>query len=235
MVTAGERRTTRSLVVWAACLTIAVVLLLVLTDNVVDHDGLTAVDRPWHAWAVAHRSPALTGVMYVISFLGRTIVLGVIASCVVVWLAVRRQAAHAVLVAAAAVGAFLLVPLLKHVFVRERPPVADRLAVEASWSYPSGHSLDSAAVLGALLVVAIAVSTRRAVRVLVAVAVIVLVVAIGVSRVYLGVHWPSDVLAGWLTGGLWLAFCLVLTSRWPGLNHRPPTLGTAGTEREGEP
>lgn len=225
---------TRSLVAWVVCLTVAVVCLLVLTDNVVDHDGLTAIDRPWHEWAVAHRTPALTGLMYVISSLGKTLVLGALATCAAAWLAARRQLAHAALVAAAALGAFVFIPLSKHVFARERPPVADRLTVETSWAYPSGHSFGSAAVLGALLVVTIARPARPAVRALVATAVTVLIVAIGVSRVYLGVHWPSDVLAGWLAGGLWLSLCVVLTSRLPGSNTGPARSSSAGNhERAG--
>lgn len=235
MVTSGLPRTARSLLVWAAGLALAVILLLVLTDNVVDHDGLTAIDRPWHEWAVAHRSPALTPAMYVLSVLGRTVVLGVLATAAVCWLAARRQVRDALLVTSAALGALLLVPLLKHVFARERPPVADRLTVETTWAYPSGHSFGSTAVLGALAIVATARLGRRAARVLVATAAAVLVLAIGVSRVYLGVHWPSDVLAGWLAGGLWLAFCLVLTSRWPRPNHRPPTLGASEPAGRGEP
>jgi membrane-associated phospholipid phosphatase len=222
-----------SLVVLVACLVIGVICLVVLTDNVVDHDGLTVIDRPWHQWAVAHRSPALTTVMSMVSFLGRTVVLGVLATAAVCWLLARRHVAHAVLVAAAALGAFLLVPLLKHVFSQQRPPVADQLTVETSWAYPSGHSFGSAAVLGALAVMAVVRLRRPAARVLVATAAAVLVLAIGVSRVYLGVHWPSDVLAGWLAGGLWLAFCLVLTSRWPRSNRHPPTLDPPEPERDG--
>jgi undecaprenyl-diphosphatase len=196
------------------CLLVAVVGLVQLTDNVVDHDGLTAIDLPWHEWFVAHRTPVLTGVMYVVSFLGQTVVLAVLAACAVEWLIVRRERRHAVLVAVTTLGAALLVLLLKHIVARVRPPVADRLMVETSWSYPSGHSLGATAVLGVLAVVATARLTRRLHRVLVRAAVGLLVAAIGVSRVYLGVHWPSDVLAGWLVGGLWLAICLVLTSRW---------------------
>lgn len=231
MITASERWTTRWVVVWVVCLLLAVVALLQLTDNVVDHDGLTAIDLPWHDWAVAHRSPAWTGIMSVISYVGSTALLTAYAAGAVGWLVVRRQRVHAVLVTVTTLGAAILVPLLKHVFARERPPVVDRLAVEASWSYPSGHSLGSTAVLGVLAVVTTSQLARRIFRVLVRVAAALLVVAIGVSRVYLGVHWPSDVLAGWLAGGLWLAFCLVLTSRWPGPHRRPPTLEPKGTEQ----
>jgi membrane-associated phospholipid phosphatase len=231
MITAGERRTTWRVVVWVTCLLLATAALLQLTDNVVDHDGLTAVDLPWHEWAVTHRSPAWTGIMYVISFVGNTAMLTAYASGAVGWLVVRGQRAHAVLVTVTTLGAAVLVPLLKHVVARERPPVADRLAVETSWSYPSGHSLGSTAVLGVLAVVVAARLTRRVFRALVVSAAALLVVAIGVSRVYLGVHWPSDVLAGWLAGGLWLAFCLTLTSRWPGPHRRPPTLDSHGTEQ----
>src|ERR1700754_1931864 len=162
MITAGAPRTARSLLVWAVGLALAVILLVVLTDNVVDHDGLTAIDRPWHEWAVAHRSPALTPAMYVLSFLGRTVVLGVLATAAVCWLVIRRQVRGAVLVTSAALGALLLVPLLKNVFARARPPIADRLSVETSWAYPSGHSFGSAAVLGALAIVATAQLGRHA-------------------------------------------------------------------------
>jgi undecaprenyl-diphosphatase len=231
MITAGERRTTWRVVVWVTCLLVATAGLLQLTDNVVDHDGLTAVDLPWHEWAVTHRSPAWTGIMNAVSFVGSTAMLTAYAAGAVGWLAVRRQRAHAVLVTMTTFGAAVLVPLLKHVFTRERPPIADRLTVETSWSYPSGHSLGSTAVLGVLAVVVASRLARRMFRVLTCVAAALLVVTIGVSRVYLGVHWPSDVLAGWLAGGLWLAFCLVLTSRWPGPHRRPPTLDSPGTEQ----
>jgi membrane-associated phospholipid phosphatase len=212
MITASERRTVRSGVLWAAFLLLALVGVGWLTNDVVDRDGLTAIDLPWHDWFVVHRTSALTSVMVVISFLGQTVVLAVLAAGAVEWLLIRRRYRHAVLVTVTTVGAAVLVPLLKHLVGRARPPAADRLAVETSLSYPSGHSLGSAAVLGALAVV---VTARRLYRVLAVVAAGLLVMAIGVSRVYLGVHWPTDVLAGWLVGGIWLGFCLVLTSRWP--------------------
>jgi membrane-associated phospholipid phosphatase len=226
MITASERRAVRSVILWAAFLLLVVAGIGELTDNVVDHDGLTAIDVPWHDWVVAHRTPALNSVMHVVSFLGRTVVLAVLAACVVEWLLVRRRRRHAVLVAITTLGAALLVLVLKHLVTRARPPVADRLMTETSWSYPSGHSLGSAAVLGAIAVAVGARIVRHLYRVLVAVATVSLVVAIGVSRVYLGVHWPSDVLAGWLVGGVWLGFCHVLTSRWPGANRHLPTLGS---------
>jgi undecaprenyl-diphosphatase len=183
------------------------------TRNVIDHDGLTAVDLPWHRWVVAHRTPVWTDVMTAISFAGQTAVLAVVAVIAAGWLAFRGRKADAALVIAATGGAALLVPLLKHLVARGRPPVADRLMAESSWSYPSGHSLGSTAVLGVLAVVVTTRMTARAHRVLVAVAAALVVVAIGVSRVYLGVHWPSDVLAGWLVGGLWLALCVVVTGK----------------------
>ena len=197
---------------------VAVVMLVLLfaelTDNVVDRDGLTAVDQPWHLWVIEHRTPWLTTVMNVVSLVGTTAVLAVLALLVTGWLAVRRRWPDAVLVAVTTAGAGVLVPLVKNLVARPRPPVADRLVVETNWSYPSGHSLGATAVVGVLTVVLVARLDKRTARVLAMAAAVVLVAAIGVGRVYLGVHWPSDVLAGWLVGGLWLAICHALTSRW---------------------
>jgi undecaprenyl-diphosphatase len=210
-------------------LTTAVLVLLFaeVTDNVVDHDGLTAVDRPWHWWAVEHRAPVLTPLMEAFSTIGDTVVLAALAALVTEWLVVKRRRADAVLVAATTVGAAVLVPLIKNLVARPRPPVADRLVTETNWSYPSGHSLGATAVLGVLTVVLVARLVTRVARVLAVAAAVVLVGAIGVSRVYLGVHWPSDVLAGWLVGGWWLAICHALTSRWRRSNPVGATLEPA--------
>ncbi|GAB1514020.1 hypothetical protein JCM33774_60620 [Actinophytocola sp. KF-1] len=196
-----------------------------LTDNVVDHDGLTVLDRPWHRWLVDHRTPGLNRVMEWVSVVGGTVVLAVLAAVVAGWLLLRRQRADAVLVAVTTAGAALLVPVIKHVVAR--PPGADRLVVEASASYPSGHGVCACAVLGVLTVVLVARLTSRVLRVAAIVVGVLAVAAIGVSRVYLGVHWPSDVLAGWLFGGLWLMVCLAFTSYWRRPNAPLPTL-TAG-------
>jgi len=211
---------------WWSALAVAVLVLAELTDNVVDHDGLTRLDVPWHQWVVDHRTAGLTGLMQAISAAGSTAVLAVVAVVVAGWLAWRRHWRQAVLVGVTTGGAGLLVPLLKNLVDRPRPPVADRLMVEASWSYPSGHALGATAVIGVLTVVAVASVSRQAARVAVAALGVLLIVAIGVSRVYLGVHWPSDVLAGWLVGGLWLAVCRALASRWRVRNQHRPTVGT---------
>lgn len=199
-----------------------------LTDNVLDHDGVSRVDQPWHQWFVTHRAPALTRLAEGISAVGGTTVLAVLALCVAGWLAWRREWQHAVLVGVATGGAGLLVPLLKNLVDRPRPPVVDRLMVETSWSYPSGHSLGATAVLGVLTMVAVARLSQRLARVAVVAAGVLLIVMIGVSRLYLGVHWPSDVVAGWLVGGLWLLVCRAITSRWPGPNRLRNTVVAQG-------
>lgn len=217
-----SRPAVRIVALWSA-LVVAVLVLAELTDNVVDHDGVTRLDRPWHRWVLDHRSPGLNRLMEGVSTVGSTAVLAAVAVLVAAWLVWRRRWEQAVLVGVATGGAGLLVPLIKNLVDRPRPPMADRLMVETSWSYPSGHSLGATAVIGALTVVA-ATATRGVARAAAVALGLLLVAAIGVSRIYLGVHWPSDVFAGWLVGGLWLAVCRVLTSRWPGANGRPPSV-----------
>lgn len=212
---------------WLSTIAVLVLLFAEVTDNVVDHDGLTVVDRPWHRWVVEHRAPVLTWLTDVFSTIGDTVVLAALAALVTEWLVMRRRWSDAVLVAVTTVGAAVLVPLIKNIVARPRPPVTDRLVTETNWSYPSGHSLGATAVLGVLTVVLVARLAKRVARVLAVTAAVVLVGAIGVSRVYLGVHWPSDVLAGWLVGGSWLAMCHALTSRWRRANPAGATLAPA--------
>jgi membrane-associated phospholipid phosphatase len=156
-------------------------------------------------WVVAHRVAWLTHAMRFVTVFGGSAFL--IPLVVVAGVALRRRRgtwAPLWFLAAAYGGAFVGNNVGKRLFSRARPPLATRLVPATGYALPSGHAFMSAAVYGALAVVLMApggpLRRRRAAR-FAAGAVVAL---IGVSRVYLGVHWTTDVVSGWLLGLLWL-------------------------------
>ncbi|WP_324193376.1 phosphatase PAP2 family protein [Nocardia otitidiscaviarum] len=190
---------------------IAVMLLLGavfsgLTAVVMRAAGPTDVDTALHDWAVDFRSDGMTLAARVITTCGDTLTMALLATAVCVGFAWRRWWESAVLVGVAALGAAVLVAVGKRLVGRERPPLNGRLATESSLSYPSGHSLGSFVVIG-VVVVALLPHVRGWARLALPALAVALVPAIGLSRVYLGVHWPTDVLAGWILGALWLTCC----------------------------
>ena len=103
--------------------------------------------------------------------------------------------------------------ILKDLFVRPRPDLVPRAAYSSGASFPSGHSMMSAItylVLGALLARS---QERKRLKAYFFLLAALLTLMVGVSRVYLGVHWPTDVLAGWTAGAVWALFCW-LAARW---------------------
>jgi membrane-associated phospholipid phosphatase len=121
-------------------------------------------------------------------------------------LAASRRWPQAAFVLASTVGSGLLNVVAKHTFERARPQLWPHLADEHTWSFPSGHAMGSST----LMLVIIVLCWRGRWRWPVAGAALLFAVLVGVSRPYLGVHWPSDIFAGWL-----LAFCWVtLMAAW---------------------
>lgn len=142
-----------------------------------------------------------------ITALGGWTVLTLFVLLVVGFLVSLRRRREALLLLVAAMGGTALGQALKGVFGRERPDEAWRLVDAIHTSFPSGHAMMSAVIyltFGALMA---RFANRTRVKVFGLTTGIVLTVLVGVSRVYLGVHWPSDVLAGWCVGAAWAMAC----------------------------
>lgn len=121
------------------------------------------------------------------------------------FLLVQRHLLTAALVLIGGSTGPVAVAIAKAVFGRVRPDVINHLVEEGSASFPSGHAANSAAVYLTLALVLVQIVQRRRERTYIIAVAAALVLAIGCSRVYHGVHWPSDVLAGWTFGALWAA------------------------------
>ncbi len=145
--------------------------------------------------------------------LGSGAVVMLVVSGVAGYLLLERQWRSAVWIVLAALGATLLSALLKVFYDRPRPDLVQHLVEVTSMSFPSGHSLLAASVYPTLGAVVAQLSRRRRVKFYVMAAALTLMVLIGVSRVYLGVHYPTDVLAGWVVGLGWALVCHLITSK----------------------
>ena len=145
-----------------------------------------------------------------ITALGGPTVLGMTVLAVVGFLVLHGMYRNAAFVFFATIGAWMLNDLLKEVFARPRPQVVPHLRQVMTLSFPSGHALTSAAVfltLGALLM---RVAQTRLVKFYIMFIAMATTLLVGATRVYLGVHYPTDVLAGWLIGISWALFCWLL-------------------------
>ncbi|MEV0295809.1 phosphatase PAP2 family protein [Nocardia sp. NPDC050710] len=194
----------------AAVAVLLAALTVVLTHHVLHDNGLTAIDPEISGWAVTHRTAALTVAARVVTTCGGTLTLTIIATLVCAGLVWRGHRGAAVLVAVTGIGATILTVVGKNLVGRSRPPEVDRLAVVNSLSYPSGHSLGSIAVIGIIAVALTPLLHRAATRIATVAIAAIFIVAVGLSRVYLGVHWPTDVLGGWLMGALWIIICVAV-------------------------
>lgn len=170
-----------------------------------------ADDWVWRL-AVERRDPVATVVAVVVTDVGSTVSMGLLAAAAVVVAWCTRRWVTGALVMAVAVGAGALVSAIKVAVGRSRPPVAQRLVTATNQSFPSGHALAAAAILGVLAVAALTVLRGRGARRAVLIAAVALPGAIGASRIYLGVHWATDVLGGWGIGITWLLLCRTLVA-----------------------
>lgn len=163
--------------------------------------------------AVKHlHSSTLDQVMLGITFLGEPTVLVISCIGVGLFLLLRGMRSEAMTIAIASLGAGGLNYVLKHIFSRSRPELWDRIIDVRFYSFPSGHAMISMVIYG-LMGYLLATSFPKW-RVWIGIAILLLITAIGLSRLYLGVHWPTDIIAGYTAGLVWLMSCIVSLEIW---------------------
>ncbi|QIB33054.1 phosphatase PAP2 family protein [Ancylobacter pratisalsi] len=145
-----------------------------------------------------------------ITSLGSSTVLMLVTLAAIGFLVADRKRATALFVFLAVAGGVLLSFLLKIGFDRPRPDLVAHLVDVHTLSFPSGHAMGSAVTYLTLGVLIVRTDYERRVKAYVLGVAVGLTILIGISRIYLGVHWPTDVLAGWCVGGAWALLCWLI-------------------------
>lgn len=145
-----------------------------------------------------------------ISALGGVAVLVLMICIICGYLVIQRKKGGFWLVIIASISGLLLSTFLKHVFHRDRPIVVPPLAEVTSASFPSGHSMMSAVIYLTLGVLVAKIVARQRAKIYFIVVALLLTFLVGGTRIYLGVHYPTDVLAGWAAGLAWALICLLM-------------------------
>lgn len=154
-------------------------------------------------------SDRMTLVMKAVSQLGSPWMLVIVGMLVMLYTGIRRKHLwDAVLVPIALIGGIILNEALKYGFHRQRPGL-HRLVEVSGFSFPSGHSMMSFIFYGLMVYLVWVNFPGKALRLAVSALLICVILAVGISRIYLGVHYPSDVLTGFSAGGFWLAACIL--------------------------
>ena len=193
-------------VIFAAGLVLFVLLaILMVTGN------LQWFDDPIREWVYSIRNPALTEVLKVITYMGnwQTITL----LCIVLLLFRKTRLRYGVPVSAGAIFVTIFNRIIKLIFKRPRPEESLHLIEEGGYSFTSGHSITSMVVFGLLMYLVRKYERNRKAANILTAALAVPWIFIGLSRIYMGVHFPSDVLAGWALGAAVLVGIIVIVEK----------------------
>lgn len=188
-------------------------------DAVVDADGVSGLDRPVLDWMISRRTPEAAAWVTAFTNLGRTWPMVVMATSLTValYLHFRRRTVWVLMLVAAA-GSITFTLVGKPMFGRVRPPESAAVPpFETSFAFPSGHALNSTVVAGMLAYLLVWLTASRWLRALAVVLAVLWAGLMGLSRVFLGHHWLTDVMFAWLFGLAWLA--LLITVHQSLLHH----------------
>lgn len=186
----------RSLILFTLALA-ATFAFLAIADELREGD-LDHIDTQIAIWVHQRDTPVLDIIMILFTKIGTGPVLIAAIAAVAFWSYKHGRRSYILILAANAVVAMAVTPVLKAIFARARPTLFEVIKRPDTYSFPSGHSMSAVVIYGSIATVIIAL--RPTAKVPTVICAGILMVGIGVSRVYLGAHWPMDVLAGWTSG-----------------------------------
>ncbi len=202
----------RRLVTAAAVTLLAVASAIGLLDGVLEGGDLAAYDPAVSAATLELRSPAMTVVARVLTFLGSAAALVPLTLLLMGGLLLRRRWSAAVVVLTGMSASLLLTIAVKGLIGRDRPPAVDVLGPQSTgYAFPSGHTLNATVFVGLVAALLLMWLRRPWVRAVAVIGCAVVAVGVGLSRVYLGYHWLTDVMAGWSLGLAVLGTVLMAT------------------------
>ncbi|WP_103224077.1 phosphatase PAP2 family protein [Roseibium marinum] len=213
----SDRDEERVLIVTGFCVVVFTLTAMAVGSGVsvnVDREVLLwfrSAEDTANAWGPAWFEEAAAEV----TTLGGYTILSIVVFLTAVSLFLLRRKTAAVFLLSAVVSGSLLSSLAKLFFSRPRPDLVVHMDLTFTSSFPSAHAMVSTFTWLTLAAIATRFVPRRAMRVFVVASAVTIAVLVGLSRVYLGVHWPSDVLAGWAFGGAWAGICWLLAN-WLG-------------------
>ena len=176
-----------------------------ITQDVLGHEEAIRLDGPANRFFIHHRTAGLTTAMKALTFLGSApVLIGLIGAVGLAWWWRRRTWRPLAVAVGAWIGSAILTDTVKALIDRARPPATEWIGTASGGSFPSGHTSDSVAVYGILAALVAASTPYWSRKVGLWAGALIVWVVVGITRLYLGVHWLTDVLGGYALGGLWL-------------------------------
>lgn len=225
------RRVSPQVLTAATCAVLFTVLAVIIASR---NGAPFGFDHSANLWAADHRPHAATTVARAVTATGTGVfpyVCAVVAGVIAAGRDLRRRL-WAALIALVVLGLGQAIRYsLMHAIGRPRPPVADWATYASGFAFPSGHSTTSALAAGLLIWAVVHAVRPGATRNAVVVVLVCWAVAVGLSRIYLGVHWVTDVLGGWLFAAAWVCLCAAVVPRLLALRGQP---GSTGQRDDGQ-
>jgi membrane-associated phospholipid phosphatase len=200
-------------------MTVGLVLILLaalafgeIAEDVVEGDTITVIDVQLAHWFRSQATDGFTRAMLFITHWNGIAGASTMAALLGLWFAWRKAHYWLIVLAAAVPGGMLLNLVLKHIFQRQRPTLDDPLLTLATYSFPSGHTVGATLFYGVLACYLVRRTRTWPRRASIVAAAVLMVMLVALSRMYLGVHYLSDVIAAALEGGAWLAVCITAVS-----------------------
>ena len=184
---------------------ICMVVFLIILEDVLDNE-IVNFDKAVYSFVISTKSDIVTSFFKNVTFWGSAVPL--ISICIVSFIVLKNKKIAALILANLTISTALNL-LLKNVIRRDRP-IGYRLIEESGFSFPSGHSMASMAFYGLIIYFVIRFVKNRALKIFLSIMLSLLIILIGMSRIYLGVHYPSDVFAGFVFTVAYLIFYITI-------------------------